>query len=131
MIPMSRLLFTIIAILLVSSPLHAGDKPAAKLRSPVGTLLQRGPDKGWLTPMLYDFIPAGAQLVTLPGARAILDVQEGDVRLIMAGNLPEFSPPPVLESDVILYQPAAGHDLELTLERGRVLVENHKEMGAA
>src|SRR5438270_494005 len=87
MIPMARLLF-MIAILLTPSPLDAGDKPAAKLRSPIGTLLQRGGDKGWLTPMLYDAIPAGVTLVALPGARGLLDVQEGDVRLVRAGNVP-------------------------------------------
>ena len=80
--------------------------------------------------MLYDAIPAGAQLVALPGARAILEIKEGDVRLVLAGNLPALSPTPVLESVVSLRAPAAGHDLEFTLDRGRVLIENHKENGA-
>ncbi|HWY85741.1 MAG TPA: hypothetical protein VNX28_03400 [Gemmataceae bacterium] len=120
--------FLVIVLLLTPATLDAGDKPAAKLRSPSGTLLQRGADK-WLTPMLYDAVPAEAQLVALPGARAILEIKEGDVRLVLAGNLPALSPTPVLESVVKLQAPAAGHDLEFTLERGRVLIESHKDTG--
>jgi hypothetical protein len=134
MTPMSRRVL-VIALFLVPAALQApgafaGDKPAARLRSPVGTVLERGSAGGWLSPMLYDAIPAGVPLVTLPGARGMLDVQEGDVRLVLAGNLPEFSATPVVESAVTLHQPAGGRNLEFTLERGRVLIENHKESGA-
>lgn len=123
----------VLAFIIAPSALFAQDqtKPAAKLRSPVGTLLQRSGDKGWVTPVLYDAIPAAAPLAALPGARAILDVQEGDVRVILAGNLPELSPTPVLESIVTLQAPSSGRDLEFTLNRGRVLIENHKDDGAA
>jgi hypothetical protein len=121
----------IIALLLIPSPLVAGEKPAAKLRSPVGTVLQRNGGGGWLTPMLYDGVAAGSQLVALPGARGILDIQEGDLRLILAGNLPGASTTPVLESVVTLNQPSAGLDLDFTLDRGRVLIENHRESGPA
>jgi hypothetical protein len=130
MLPMTRYL-AMLAILSAPAAVQAGDKPAAKLRSPVGTVLQRGGDKGWLAPVLYDAVPAGAQLVALPGARGLLDVKEGDVRLVLAGNLPEFSATPVLESVVRLAAPTAEFDLEFTFERGRVLIENHKESGAA
>ncbi len=121
---------SIFAFLLLPAILQAGEQPVGKLRSPVGTILRRGGDKGWLTPMLYDSVPAGAQLVTLPGSRGILDIKEGDVRLILAGNLPELSATPVLESVVTLQKPAAGRDLEFVLSRGRLLIENHKEKGA-
>jgi hypothetical protein len=122
----------LVALFVLSAPLHAGDnKLSARLRSPIGTLLQRGGDKGWQTPMLYDAVPASVQLVALPGARANLEIQEGDLRLILAGNLPEFSSTPVLESAVTLAHPAAGVDLEFFLDRGRVLIENHKENGPA
>lgn len=123
----------VLVLVLTPATLSAQDqnKPAAKLRSPVGTLLQGGGAKGWLTPMLYDGVPAGTPLLALPGGRAILEVQEGDVRLILAGNLPELSPTPVLESVVQLQAPVAGQDLAFTLDRGRMLVENHKDDGAA
>jgi hypothetical protein len=130
MLPMTRYL-AMLAILTAPAAVQAGAKTAAKLRSPVGTVLQWGGDKGWLAPVLYDAIPAGAQLVALPGARGLLDVKEGDVRLVLAGNLPEFSATPVLESVVRLAAPTAEFDLEFTFERGRVLIENHKESGAA
>ncbi len=121
-----------VALLLLPSILDAGDpaQPAARLRSPIGTLLQRG-NTGWQTPMLYDAVPAGAELIALPGVRALLECQEGDVRLILAGNLPEFSSTPVLESVVELKHPSAGLDLEFVLKRGRVQMENHKETSAA
>jgi len=44
--------------LLAPASLWPASRPAAKLRSPVGTLLQLGGDR-WLTPALYDSIPAG------------------------------------------------------------------------
>ncbi len=79
--------------------------------------------------MLFDAVPAGVQLVTLPGARGILEFKEGDMRLVLAGNL-DFTSSPAMESVVTLHPASAGQDLEFTLDRGRVLVENHKESGA-
>src|SRR5262245_25024467 len=123
-------IFPPFTILFLAAVAHGGDMPAAKLRSPVGTVLQKGA-KGWTAPVLHDNVPTGVQLVTLPGARGVLEVKEGDVRLILAGNVPEMSNSPALESVVSLQKPAAGLDLEFALERGRVLVENHKENGPA
>ena len=125
-----RRLFLVFACLLPSAVLAGdADKAAAKLRSPVGTLLQRGSVRGWTTPMLYDSVPAGAELVALPGARGILELKEGDLRLILAGGLPGLSKTPVLESAVTLHHPK-DHELEFTLGRGRVVIEN-KEAAAA
>jgi hypothetical protein len=119
-----------IALILIPSSLCAGERAAAKLRSPIGTVLQRNADKTWLTPILYDGVAADKPLLTLPGARGILDIAEGDIRFTLAGNLPDFSRTPVLESVVTLHKPAAGLDLDFTLNRGRVLIENHKDTGA-
>jgi hypothetical protein len=127
--PMARTFFVLV-LLLFPSGLEAGDKSAAKLRSPVGTVLQRSGDR-WLAPVLYDAVPAGVALVALPGARGLLDVKEGDVRLVLAGNLPQMSKAMVLESAVSLRQPSDGRDLEFTLNRGRVLIENNKDDGPA
>jgi hypothetical protein len=121
----------VIAILLVPAHLQAGEKSQATLRSPIGTVLQKSAEKGWLAPMLNDVIPKGNQLIALPGARGILDIHGGDLRLMMAGNLPEISATPVLESVLTLNDPAPGVDLDFTLDRGRVLIQNHKANGAA
>jgi len=121
----------VLAILLIPAPLQAGEKFFATLRSPIGTVLQKSGEKGWRTPMLNDFIAKGSQLVALPGARGVLDLHGGDLRLIMAGNLPEISASPVLETVLTLNDPAPGVDLEFTLERGRVLIGNRKANGAA
>src|SRR5262249_17760165 len=68
-------------------------------------------------------------LVSLPGSRSLLQTT-GDVDLMLWGNVPEFLPIPLLESAVRL-QPSPDVDLELTLERGRVLVANRKAQGPA
>jgi len=108
------------------------DKPmvvAGRLRSPLGTMLQAD-GQGWKTPALYDPVFVGDLLVALPGARGVLEVREGDVGLTLLGSLFELSPVPLLESAVRLHDPGED-DLALTLERGRVLVENHKDKEAS
>jgi hypothetical protein len=99
----------------------------ARQMSPVGTVLTKQ-DKGWALPALYDAANPEEILLALPGARGVLDVKEGDVRLALLGGLPELSPTPVLESAVILQQ-SKDVDLDFRLERGRVQVENRKEQG--
>jgi hypothetical protein len=70
-------------------------------------------------------------LLSLPGYRT--DVQlESNVLLTLAGNVPEFSAEfPVEESAVALHLPATGFDVDLTLERGRILLTNNKGDGEA
>ena len=119
-----------ITFLMLASPAFADDKPAAKLRSPVGTVLRATGDNGWLAPMLYDGTAPERELLTLPERTGNLDIAEGDMRLVLAGNLPDFSRTPVLESVVTLHSPPAGLDLDFTLHRGRVLIENRKESGS-
>ena len=50
------------------------------------------------------------------------------MRLSLLGNLPELSAAPVLETAVVLHA-SKDHDLDLTLDRGRILVEGRKEKG--
>lgn len=102
-----------------------------RLMSPVGTLLVR-PAKGkeWALPALYDAANADDELVALPGARAVLNVKEGDVRLSLIGGLPELSPTPVLESAAVLRN-GDQTDLDVQLDRGRILIESRKEGGPA
>lgn len=74
-------------------------------------------------------VQTGDYLVSLPGYRSELRLDRG-VRLQLWGNLPEFSPIPVVESAVTLHENAA-FDLDLTLERGRIVFVNHKAEGPA
>ncbi len=66
-------------------------------------------------------------LLSLPGYRSLI-VLEKKVDLVLWGNLPEFSATsPVLESAVILRAPEAGIDLDVTLDRGRIVIANRKD----
>src|SRR5262249_35657948 len=69
-------------------------------------------------------------LVSLPGYRSKLFLDSG-VRLMLWGNVPEFSESPVLESRVMLNVPASGTDLDFTLDRGRVHISNYKTAAEA
>ena len=71
------------------------------------------------------------QLLMLPGYRGEIRFDSG-VHLVLWGSLPELAKLsiPVLESQVTINsQP--GVDLDLSLERGRVLLSNHKPAGPA
>jgi hypothetical protein len=95
--------------------------------SPAGTILVSGADRTqWELPQLFDDIHDGPRLLVLPGARGIVHLKEGDVRLTLAGNLPQLSASPVLEAAAILHA-SQGVDLDMTLQRGRILVENRQE----
>jgi hypothetical protein len=122
----------IFSLLVAVSPLQAADNgmPVAQLKSPIGTVLEHDGAKGWLLPKLEDSLSAGVSLVTLPGARGVLLVKGGDLRLLLAGNLPELPPSPVLESAITLQTPESGYDLEFTLDRGRIVIECNREKGA-
>ncbi|MCI0738377.1 MAG: hypothetical protein L0Y72_04985 [Gemmataceae bacterium] len=114
-------LWIVCLVTLSSSALSAGP-PAARLRSPQGTLLAQA-GQTWELPALHDGVAAGVEVMALPGARALLEAKEGDVRLVLAGNLPDLSDSPVFESVVTLHE-AGGYDLDFSLACGRVLLEN-------
>src|SRR5262249_50272670 len=127
---MRRMLAAAAPVFLVAFTAHAGEPASARVFSPVGTVLERGDKPGvWLLPQLYDSVPENRELVTLPGARGALEVKEGDLRLSLLRNLPELSTSPVLESAVVFHRPRDA-DVELTLDRGRLLVECKKEKGS-
>jgi hypothetical protein len=74
-------------------------------------------------------------LVSLPGYQSELDLgPNGGARLLLHGNVPEYSAhikmDYLMESAVQLHQPEAGFDLDLTLDRGRIYLSNHKPEGA-
>ncbi len=71
------------------------------------------------------------QLLMLPGFRGDVRFDSG-VQMLLWGNLPEFAKLaiPVLEAQVTINS-QSGTDLDFSLERGRVLLSNHKKEGAA
>lgn len=76
-------------------------------------------------------VSTATTLVSLSGYRSLVALDSG-LDLTLWGNLPEFSPsPPVLESVAMLHVPAGGRDLDLTLDRGRVVITNRKPNGGA
>lgn len=99
----------------------------------VNLLLQRGPDQSaWkrLAPE-KGRVFTNDRLLMLPGARGEVRFDSG-VHLQLWGNLPEFAKLsiPVLETLVTL-NGRSGFDLDFTLDRGRVLLTNHKSAGPA
>jgi pSer/pThr/pTyr-binding forkhead associated (FHA) protein len=93
----------------------------------VSVLLQRqGPSYPWTVLRPEARVSTAQTLISLPGYRSLLVLDSG-LHVTLWGNLPEFSPfPPVLESVVMLHAPAAGTDLDFTLDRGRVVIANRK-----
>jgi hypothetical protein len=98
----------------------------------VSVLLQRqGEGFPWTVLRPESRVSTAYTLVSLPGYRSLVALDSG-VHLTLWGDLPEFSAfPPVLESVVMLHNPAAGVDLDFTLDRGRVVIANRKASGSA
>src|SRR5207245_7795713 len=98
---------------------------------PPTVLLQRSPDReSWQRLKPQTRVSSNDYLVSLPGYRSELRLDSG-VHLALWGNLPEFSRfPPVLESGVVLHG-NRDVDLDFTLDRGRVVLSNHKGEGPA
>jgi hypothetical protein len=96
----------------------------------VSVLLQRAGDAyPWTVLRPEGRVATANTLVSLPGYRSLIALDAG-LHLTLWGNLPEFSPsPPVLESVVMLHDASPGIDVELTLDRGRVILANRKASG--
>src|SRR5437868_5696115 len=121
----------ILGVVVFPMSLAAGekDKPAgfAKQRSAIGTVLVRpSADKPWTLPELYTPVLKDSQVVVLPGGRGVFETKAGSVWVTLVGNLPELSPLPVLDTALRLHAPE-GKDLDFTLDRGRVILENRKD----
>jgi hypothetical protein len=109
---------------------RAADEPrvaVARNLSPDATLLQRqAPDQPWQLVATGADLYSRDLLLALPGARADIESKNKAVRLALAGNLPQLTPVPVLESVVVLHENPAV-DLDFTLERGRVILTSAKD----
>jgi polyhydroxyalkanoate synthesis regulator phasin len=119
-----------VACTLIAGRLYGAEAPAvARLVSKDGTLFARSkPEQNWQTVTSKGEIRAGDLLVGLPGA--MLSTANGAVDLTLLTDFDKNSPYPVLEAAVVLHA-SADHDLDFTLDRGRVDVTNRKKEGAA
>jgi hypothetical protein len=131
--------------LLALAALAAADAPGKGQRVEVGTSAKADADmpgilvrrdaagKGFEVVEPGSKVFTAEELISLPGSRSAVDLKSG-VHLVLRGMLREFSRDPVtdylMESAVLLHE-NPDFDLDLTLERGRIYVSNHKETGAA
>src|SRR5579885_389401 len=110
------------------------DKPPAERRVEAGTctsgtLFRReAADRPWQAVPVKGAAPTRDTLLALPGTRAAVRLKGGAAEMVLWGNLPELSEFPVLESAVVLYEPK-DVDLDLFLDRGRVVLANRKDKG--
>jgi hypothetical protein len=105
----------------------AAQTPAAKCDSPAGSFLRRAAGKAAFEPLPANAVVAeGDLLVGLPGA--VLTSGNGNVVVTSRADYEGTSPLPVLETAVGL-NPAAGVDLDVTLDRGRIDLTNRKPFG--
>ena len=128
-------------LLLLAAPARAADeKPAvARSASADGTLLRReAPGKPWQMVKQGADLHAGELLLGMYGAA--LETPDGSVRLTFLSDPTNTSPFPIVETAVVLHPPPAqgprlrggsGADLDFTLDRGRVVVEDRKKAGPA
>jgi hypothetical protein len=63
------------------------------------------------------------QLMSLPGYRSELKLDHG-IDLFLWGQVPEFIGPPTLESVATLHVPPQGYQMDVALDRGRLLFAN-------
>ncbi len=115
-------------------PTKAGDEPrvvvAASL-APAGTLLHRAsPEDAWQAVEPKSDIHSRDLLLAMPLARTSLRSKNEAVELTFWGNLPQLSPLPILESAVVLHEPKSV-DLDVTPDRGRIVLKNVRAKGAA
>jgi hypothetical protein len=97
-----------------------------KLVSPQGSLLSRAAGKKWRLPRKGTPVYSGDMEIGLPLADILS--KNGAVGLRLRANLEGRSPLPSLESAVVLH-PAKDVDLDLTLDRGQIVLANKRARG--
>jgi hypothetical protein len=96
-----------------------------------GTLLRRSnEERNWDPAATGDTVFSRDELLALPGTRAVVESAGHGATLTLAGNLPELSSFPGLESTVVLHDSRA-FDFDLTLVTGRIMLKNARKEGAA
>jgi pSer/pThr/pTyr-binding forkhead associated (FHA) protein len=93
-------------------------------------LVQRtGENYPWTVLRSGQAVSTANALVSLPGYESLVSLGSG-LRLNLWGSLPEFGAP-VLESAIMLNNPALGVDVDFTLDRGRVEIDGSNHKGPA
>src|SRR5262245_53121595 len=133
--PLTRAAALLVALLVAGAArAEKKDEPrsvVARSLAPAGTLLSReAPDKPWQAVAPKGDVSSRDLLLSLPASQATVEAKNGAVQLLFWGNLPQISDFPILESAVVLHE-AKDADLELSPQRGRVVLSNHKDRGAA
>ena len=112
----------------------AGPEPRTPLgvcSSADGTLLARESEgKDWRVVPQKDPVSSRDALLALPGLRAAIETEPKGIGLTLIGGMPQLSPSPVLQSEVVLHDSRA-YDLDVTLRQGRVVIENTRDKGPA
>src|SRR5205823_566219 len=97
---------------------------------PAVLLQKRDGTDGWQRLVRDNPVFTNDYLVSLPGYRSEIRLDNG-VRLVLWGDLPDgTSPFVVLESGAVLHA-SPEFDLDFTLDRGRIIFSNHKSDGQA
>jgi hypothetical protein len=110
-----------------------GQKIVAEAGAEKGTLLVRWPtDKPWKVAAPRAALYAGEPLLALPGFVAVVSARKANptVKVDLIGNLPELYKGQTLETLVKLND-AKDVDLDLSLERGRIIVSHVGKKGSA
>jgi hypothetical protein len=103
-------------------------KPAAKCASVAGVLLGKEKDGTWRPIKAGAVVPSGTLLVGMP--RAELMPVSGAIQVRLLADIGQRGPFPVLEAGVILHD-AAGVDVDVSVARGLIVLENLKKEGEA
>lgn len=119
-------------VYLLSAPLAAAEakrEAVAKVVTDSGTFVAREDiDKPWKVLRKNEDVPSEDLIIGLTGA--MLTSKNGAVKLTTQTDLSNRSPLPVIEAAVRLHA-SKDADLDLTLDRGRIELENTKAKGAA
>jgi hypothetical protein len=100
----------------------------AKCQTETGSIIRReAVGKPWQVVAKDEALRAGDLLIGLPGAT--LQSNDGKVVLSFRPDLTGREPLPIIETAVVLHE--SKDDLELTLDRGRIVLANAAKEGAA
>lgn len=97
-------------------------------------LVQRTDKDGWVRVKPNARVYTSDQLMSLPGYASELRLDCG-IHLLLRGHVREFTPPDreaqaldhLQESAIVLHKPTKDVAVDLTLQRGRIYISNHKD----
>ncbi len=124
----SFLCLALLASAAPAQPPKDSGAPAAKCTASAGAVFLKAPDATWKPVSAGENLPSGRLVVGLPKAEFI--GSSGAVKGALLADIGQHGPFPVLESAVILHDPA-GVDLDVGFERGLLVLENLKKDGEA